>query len=176
MPDETPGLRFDRAYEAYRPEMAMMDPTEIHIDPHWNPRRMDDAGVAAHVVALKASILEIGVLNPIEVRYDPHTRTTTLVTGQCRLTACRELKREGHDIKIPVLRVKGDEADLAVRNLVSNSGRPLRQDELGVVFVLRDYGIVVVGTGERLPPGAVSVVTFWKSGRMAQKESQHNKK
>jgi hypothetical protein len=50
------------------------------------------------------------------------------------------------------------------------------QDELGVVFVLRDYGIVVVGAGDRLPPGAVDVVTFWKSGRRAPKESQKDKK
>jgi hypothetical protein len=36
------------------------------------------------------------------------------------------------------------------------------EDELDIVFVLRDYGIVVVDAGEKLPPGAVRVVDFWK--------------
>lgn len=39
------------------------------------------------------------------------------------------------------------------------------EDELDVVFVLRDYGIVVVGADEKLPPGAVRVIDFWKHGK-----------
>ncbi len=38
------------------------------------------------------------------------------------------------------------------------------EDELGVVFLLRDYGVVVVSAEERLPPDAVRVVDFWKQG------------
>lgn len=38
------------------------------------------------------------------------------------------------------------------------------EDELEVVFILRDYGIVVVSADERLPPGAIRVVDFWKQG------------
>lgn len=40
----------------------------------------------------------------------------------------------------------------------------LIEDELGVVFILRDYGIVVVSADEKLPPGALRVVDFWKHG------------
>jgi hypothetical protein len=50
------------------------------------------------------------------------------------------------------------------------------QDELDVVFVLRDYGIVVVAAGEPLPPGAVTVVDFWKRGKLAEKSSQAKEK
>jgi hypothetical protein len=39
------------------------------------------------------------------------------------------------------------------------------EDELSVVFVLRDYGIVVVAADERLPPGAIRVGDFWKQGK-----------
>jgi hypothetical protein len=39
------------------------------------------------------------------------------------------------------------------------------EEELKVIFVLRDYGIVVVAADERLPPGAVRVVDFWKHGQ-----------
>ena len=38
------------------------------------------------------------------------------------------------------------------------------EDELRVIFVLRDYGIVAVSAEERMPPGAVRVVDFWKQG------------
>ena len=39
------------------------------------------------------------------------------------------------------------------------------EDELDIVFVLRDYGIVVVAADEKLPPGAVRVLDFWKYGK-----------
>jgi hypothetical protein len=46
------------------------------------------------------------------------------------------------------------------------------EDELGVVFVVRDYGIVVVPADERLPPGAIRAVDFWKSGKIDAKEKK----
>jgi hypothetical protein len=42
------------------------------------------------------------------------------------------------------------------------------EDELGVIFVLREYGIVVVAADERLPPDAVRVIDFWKHGAKAK--------
>jgi hypothetical protein len=41
----------------------------------------------------------------------------------------------------------------------------LLEDELDIAFILRDYGIVVVAADEKLPPGAVRVVDFWKHGK-----------
>jgi hypothetical protein len=43
------------------------------------------------------------------------------------------------------------------------------EDELHVIFVLRDYGIVVVSAEERMPPGAIRVVDFWKQGAPSKK-------
>ena len=42
------------------------------------------------------------------------------------------------------------------------------EDELDIIFVLRDYGIVVVAADERIPPGAVRVTDFWKHGKTAE--------
>jgi hypothetical protein len=39
------------------------------------------------------------------------------------------------------------------------------EDELGCTFILRDYGIVVVNADEKLPPGAVRVLDFWKHAK-----------
>jgi hypothetical protein len=36
------------------------------------------------------------------------------------------------------------------------------EDELGIVFVLREYGIVGVAADERIPPDAVRLIEFWK--------------
>jgi hypothetical protein len=42
------------------------------------------------------------------------------------------------------------------------------EDELDIIFVLRDYGIVVVAADERIPPGAMRVIDFWKHGKTTQ--------
>lgn len=44
------------------------------------------------------------------------------------------------------------------------------EDELDVMFILREYGIVVVAAEEKLPPGAVRVVDFWKRGKTTEKK------
>jgi hypothetical protein len=52
------------------------------------------------------------------------------------------------------------------------------EDELAIIFVLRDYGIVVVSADERIPPGAVRVIDFWKHGKTAEpalREGQRQK-
>jgi hypothetical protein len=41
------------------------------------------------------------------------------------------------------------------------------EDELKVVFILRDYGIIVISAEEEFPPGAILVIDFWKRGKMA---------
>jgi multidrug resistance efflux pump len=41
------------------------------------------------------------------------------------------------------------------------------EDEHDIIFVLRDYGIVVVAADERIPPGAMRVIDFWKHGKNA---------
>jgi len=84
-----------------------------------------------HVANLKASILARGVDKAISVKYDTVSGVVTLVDGQCRLTACRELWQEGHKVYVPSIRVTGDEAELTAESLTSNAGRPLSKWEIG---------------------------------------------
>jgi hypothetical protein len=49
------------------------------------------------------------------------------------------------------------------------------EDELGCSFVLRDYGVVVVSADEKLPPGAVRVIDFWKRGKSAENKIEADK-
>ena len=128
----TPGERFDRAGgAAYKPESRALDPRDVVVEPGWNVRDMTSPDTREHIAALKASILARGVDKAISVRYDKVSGITTLVDGQCRLTACRELWDEGHTIYVPAIRVTGDEAELTAESLSSNAGRPLTQWEIG---------------------------------------------
>ena len=129
----TPGERFDRAEgsQPYKPESRALDPREIVITEGWNVRDMNSPDTRDHIAALKISILARGLDKAITVRYDRVTGVTTLVDGQCRLTACRELLDEGHTIFVPAIRVQGDEAELTAESLTSNTGHPLTQWEIG---------------------------------------------
>jgi ParB-like chromosome segregation protein Spo0J len=133
--------RFGRAEtdKPFRPETSANDPREIVIRPNWNVRKdLDSPRVREHIDTIKASILARvnadptlpGLIKPIEVSYDPATGKHTLEDGQCRLIACRELWDEGHEIYVPNIRVKGDEAQLYAQHIAGNGGLPLTQVEL----------------------------------------------
>jgi ParB/RepB/Spo0J family partition protein len=130
----TPGERFDRAEtgQPYKPQSRMYSPLDIAVTPQWNVRDMTTTETHEYIADLKASILARGVDKPIAVRYDRKTGIKTLVDGQCRLTACKELWQEGHKVYIPCVQVEGDEAELTAESLTSNSGHPLTQLEIGV--------------------------------------------
>ena len=134
MPHHTPGERFDRAEtgQPYKPQSRMYSPLDIVITPSWNVRDMTTTETREHITNLKASILARGVDKPIAVMYDKKTGIKTLVDGQCRLTACRELWQEGNKVYIPCVQVEGDEAELTAESLTSNSGHPLTQLEIGM--------------------------------------------
>jgi hypothetical protein len=112
----------------------MHDPRDIRIDPNWNGRIMTSPEALAHISALEASILKDGVREAIKVRYDTKTGIRTLVAGQCRLTACLNLRAQGHKIMIPCERVEGDEIEMLLENLTSNAGLPLTQWEAGAEY------------------------------------------
>lgn len=135
-PDEpkTKGVRFDRAFEPHRAETAKLEPWAIKIDPTWNPRDMTSQETRANIEGLKISIKARGILEAVRVRYDPTTQIPTLVYGECRVTAARELWDDGIQVLVPAERAHGDEAELTLQNLVSNTGQPLRQDEAGVSY------------------------------------------
>ena len=129
------GERFDRttAGVAYKPQSRALDPLDIVITQGWNVRDMSSAETREHIDSLKLSITTNGYdeTKPISVRYDSVSGVSTLVDGQCRLTACRELRKEGTDIWIPCVVTKGDEAQLTAASLSGNAGKPLTQWEIG---------------------------------------------
>lgn len=131
----TPGARFGRGIEdsPYRPETAANDPRDIVIADGWNVRDMNSAETLEHVAALKISILTRGYdpTHPISVKYNKKTGVKTLVDGQCRLTACRELWDEGHEIYVPQIRVEGDEAELQAAAISAEAVQHLTQWEIG---------------------------------------------
>jgi hypothetical protein len=131
----TPGERFGRGEvdKPYRPETTANDPREIVIVDGWNVRDMNSAETREHIATLKLSMLTNGYdpTKPISVRYDRKTGVKTLVDGQCRLTAARELWDEHHEIYVPQIRTEGDEAQLTAASLSSNAGHPLTQWEIG---------------------------------------------
>ena len=131
----TPGERFDRSSgtRPYKPESRALDPREVTIQPGWNVRDMSSPETREWISTLKVSILTAGYdqTKPISVRYDRKTGTATLVDGQCRLTACTELRNEGHEIWIPCVVTEGDEAALTAESMAGNAGQPLTQWEIG---------------------------------------------
>ena len=141
----TPNSRFGRGDvdKPYRPETTANDPREVRIEPAWNVRDMTSQTTREWIQSIKDSILAFGYdqTEPITVRYDKKTGIKTLVDGECRLTACRELWDEGHEIFVPMIRTEGDEATLTLDALAKNAKNPLTQWENGVGYRrLRSYG------------------------------------
>lgn len=136
------GERFDRAESgvSYKPSSRAFDPREIVIETGWNARNMTAKDTREHIAALKVSIMGRvnadpplpGLFLPIKVRYDYKTGTITLVDGECRLRACRELWDEGNQIYVPSVVAEGDTAQLIAATMTANSGLPLTQWEIGV--------------------------------------------
>ena len=129
----TPGERLDRASgtQPYREESRALDPREVTIKPGWNVRDMSSHETREWIDTLKASILARGLDKPISIRYERKTGTAILVDGQCRLMACRKLWNEGNKVYVKSVVVDGDEAELTIKSMVSNSGQPLTQWEIG---------------------------------------------
>lgn len=131
----SPGERFDRIENAapYKPQSRALDPREVVIAPGWNVRDMSSTETREHINALKTSILTNGFdsSKPISVRYDRASGVATLVDGQCRLTACREIREEGTEIWIPCIIADGDEAQLTAASISGNAGLQLTQWEIG---------------------------------------------
>jgi len=93
------------------------------------------------------------------------------------LELVRDKMLAGVNLTVRPKALKKDGVDIGIRESIPlGAFLQYLEDELDVVFVLRDYGIVVVGADERLPPGAISVIDFWKRGKAAEKPSQAKEK
>ena len=103
------------------------------IAPGWNVRDVNSAESKEHIASLKLAILTNGYdqTKPISVKYDRVTGVSTLVDGQCRLTACQQIRNDGQEIWIPAVVTDGDEAQLTVESIAGNAGKQLTQWEIG---------------------------------------------
>lgn len=125
-------------------DQIMLKPTDIEIEDGHNPRNYHLPENRAHLDELKKSIKEVGVLQPLLVRFDPQLKKAVVVDGECRLRACLELITEGHPIEaIPTVQVQGagNEAERLILALTANTGKPLSKWESGQAFVrLQRFG------------------------------------
>jgi hypothetical protein len=110
-------------------EAPKIRPEIIKIKPGHNYRDMKTPEVRTHIDWLKKSILESGVHNPIDVSYI--NGEVYLEAGECRLTACQELRKDGWDGWIPCFAVRGDEATVLAKSMVDNGGLPPSKMEFG---------------------------------------------
>lgn len=124
-------------------DQLMIDPRIIKTEKGHNPRDYTLPENREHLDSLKASIREMGTLQPLFVRYDSATQSAILVDGECRLRANLELIKEGVEIKaVPTIQVQaGNEADRLMVALTANTGKPFSQWELGAsVRKLQAFG------------------------------------
>jgi hypothetical protein len=87
----------------------MIDPRLIDIEEDFNPRNFDlpENQESPEDLALEASISEVGLIQPLIVRFNRETGRATLVDGERRLRSIRRLIAKGH----PVLSEADDYAD-----------------------------------------------------------------
>lgn len=117
-----------------RKDMFMLDPRLLVVDHSWNVR-LSNGDLDAHISMLMASILQIGVTNPLTIYMNGEEPTIT--DGFCRHTAVMRLIAEGHDIKkVPVISESklANEADRVLSMITRNSGLPLTTLEKAQVF------------------------------------------
>lgn len=147
-----------------RRDVFFIDPKLIKIEKGFNPRQYDLFENRQHLDELKRSIVEVGVLVPLMVRWDGEQ--AILIDGECRLRSCLELIKEGIEIKaVPVLQeTTGDEAQRLLLAISANKGKPLSLLEAGGAYkrlVAYGWGIpqiaARVGVSNRLVQDAIGL-------------------
>lgn len=132
-----------------RRDYQMIDPRLIDIETDFNPRKYNVAGNREHIDTLKRSIGEIGLIQPLVVRFNADTGRATIVDGESRLRAIMELIGENHPILsdadvpcFPAPKGANDEASRLLTAITANTGKPLYKWELGGAFQrLFDFGL-----------------------------------
>jgi hypothetical protein len=93
------------------------------------------------------------------------------------LALVRDRWMRGVNLIVRAGRLKQDPLEISFKEPISlGAFLEYLEDELKIVFILRDYGVVVVAADERLPPGAVRVVDFWKREKAAEKPGPEKEK
>jgi ParB-like chromosome segregation protein Spo0J len=116
-----------------------LDPRDIIIRKGFNYRDTTSPEAIAHMHWLKDSIKEVGVQKPLQVEYDDGK--VYLVDGECRLLAARQLWKEGIEVYVPVMQIRGDEAEIRAKSMIANGALPPTMIEFGKAAAqLRDWG------------------------------------
>jgi hypothetical protein len=120
-------------------EVVLLDPRKIIIRAGFNYRDVESPVAKAHIDWLKANIKDRGVQQPARVEYVGEK--VFLVDGQCRVEACKQLWKEGVKVPykgggdgppmVPVITVRGDEAEMLAASMVANGALPPSQLEFG---------------------------------------------
>lgn len=131
-----------KALATGRADLYRLAPADIHIQDGWNGRDFTDPANIEHVEQLSRSIAEIGVKQPLRVKWQDGK--AYLTDGESRLRAVRLAVERGAEIKsVPVVKEDqySSEADQLFVQIVANSGKGLTPLETAKVFKrLLDYG------------------------------------
>jgi len=126
-----------------RRDYQMIDPRLIDIEEDFNPRNFDlpENQESPEDLALEASISEVGLIQPLIVRFNRETGRATLVDGERRLRSIRRLIAKGHPVLseadvpcFPAPAGSNDKASRILTAITANTGKPLSKWELGVAF------------------------------------------
>ena len=128
-----------------RSDIFYVDPRVLKIKDGWNARSADDPENREHVLALAASIAQVGVQEPLTVYYE--NSTIWVSDGHCRLAATLLAIDKGADIRAIPVKTEGraaNEADHVFSQILRNAGKPLTPFEAGTVYKrLVGYGWTV---------------------------------
>jgi len=122
---------------------------KVHVDnlivvPGHNPRDFSLRKNLEHVERLKVSILSIGLLEPVLVRFDAGTKTAYIVDGESRYRAVKAAVAEGHSGYIDVIRTSEkivSEELATIQALEANTGKHITQWEVGSPYAkFRKWG------------------------------------
>lgn len=118
----------------FRDQFTQIAPNEVHVEKGFNARDYSLEENKNHLESLKASIRDVGVLQPVWIRQDKDK--FYLVDGETRLRAVLELVDEGLPIlKIPAKIVDaGNEIERKLLSLTANQGKPLGKWEAGTAY------------------------------------------
>lgn len=138
---------------AGRTDIFRMCPSKIKIVEGWNSRDFDHPDNIAHVDALAASIVEVGVKEPLAGYLEDGA--FVLTNGESRLRAVRKLIEMGYAIEtVPVIPEprNASDADHLASQFIRNSGRPFTPMENCELFTrLKALGLaekdIAVKTG-----------------------------
>ncbi len=124
-----------------RRDYHMINPRLIDVEPQFNPRDYTLPENREHIDSIKKSISEIGLIQPLVVRFNRETGRATIVDGECRLRSIMELIEEGHPVLsdadvpcFPAPQGSTDEGSRLLTAITANTGKPLSKCELGGAF------------------------------------------